>query len=308
MITQLERDASVRGPSMPVAPLAQPERLRVLHVVARLGLGGTEHGVFKVIAGLGERQFSHLICAHRGIDAGLASRMNPSLTIHAAGTPDPGFQFPLFRLAKIMREYRPHIVHTRNFGALEGIPSARMAGIPVAIHSEHGYELEILRGLPMRRRIFCRACYAMADAVFTVTGDLCSYHSQQSWLPTKKFRVIYNGVNTDKFQPRPEVGMAVRTQLGIPADQIVLGSVGRLVPIKDHGTLLRAAEILLQQGKNLHVLIVGSGPQEPILRSYVADSHGLASRVTFAGSSDRVHELLNAMDVFVLPSISEGMS
>jgi len=88
-----------------------------------------------------------------------------------------------------MREYRPHIVHTRNFGALEAIPAARIVGVPVAIHSEHGYELEVLGGLPLRRRVLCRAFYAMADAVFAVTKDLRKYHSKQSWLPEQKFRV-----------------------------------------------------------------------------------------------------------------------
>jgi sugar transferase (PEP-CTERM/EpsH1 system associated) len=207
-----------------------------------------------------------------------------------------------------MREYRPHIVHTRNFGALEAIPAARLAGVPVAVHSEHGYELEILSGLPLRRRILCRTFYAMADAVFAVTRDLRKYHSKQSWLAEERFRVIHNGVDTNRFAPRPELAGAIRSELGIPAGRLVIGSVGRLVPIKDHMTLLQAAESLIHQGKDVHVLLVGTGPELPKLKARVAASTHLSGRVSFPGASDRIPEMLNAMDLFVLTSICEGMS
>ncbi len=283
-------------------------RLRILHVVSCLGMGGTEHGVLKIIRGLGHSEFEHHICAVRGVDENFARKMKVPAQVSAVGRAEPGFQFPLFRLMQVMKEFRPDIVHSRNFGALEAIPAARFARVPVAIHSEHGYELEILGGLPLRRRFVCGALYGMADQVCTVTRDLRDYHSKQSWLSPKKFRVIYNGVNTDLFISRPELAPALRSELAIPRDRIVIGSVGRLVPIKDHKTLLQAAEILVRQGKNVHVLIVGSGSELPKLQAQAAASQDLAGRTLFLGASDRVPELLNAMDVFVLPSISEGMS
>src|SRR5579864_842321 len=283
-------------------------RLRILHVVSHLGVGGTEHGILKLMNGLGEEEFDHRICVVRGLDASFASRMDVTARTYVAGRAEPGFQFPIFRMARIMRGFRPHIVHTRNFGALEGILAARAVRVPVTVHSEHGYELEVLAGLPLRRRMLCRAIYAMADAVFAVSTDLRSYHSKQSWLPADKFGVIYNGVNTLRFFPDPERASRFRQELGIPEKRLVLGTVGRLVPIKDHGTVLEAAEKLVLRGKDVHVLIVGSGPELRNLQKYSAASQELAGRVTFAGASDRVPELLNAMDVFVLASISEGMS
>src|SRR6202041_2206907 len=111
--------------------------------------------------------FVHQICAVRGVDAEFARREAIEPKPYSADSLRDGFQFPLFRLKKIMEEFRPHIVHSRNFGALEAVPAARLARVPVVIHSEHGYELEILGGLPLRRRILCRCFYGMADAVFT---------------------------------------------------------------------------------------------------------------------------------------------
>jgi sugar transferase (PEP-CTERM/EpsH1 system associated) len=283
-------------------------RLRVLHVIPRLGLGGTEKGVLKVIRGLGEDDFAHQICAVRGIDEEFAKQESIQPPPYSADSSRNGFQFPLFRIKRIMQEFRPHIVHSRNFGALEAIPAARLAGVPVAIHSEHGYELEILRGLPARRRILCRCFYGMADAVFTVTDDLRKYHAAQSWLPASRFQVLYNGVDTERFVPNPLSAPRTRSEFGIPGGRFLIGSVGRLVPIKDQKTLLRAAEILRSNGVDVHVLLAGAGPEMHNLQKYVAESSSLAGRVTFPGASNRVPELLNAMDTFVLPSICEGMS
>jgi len=300
-------DASIASSPVDATLSSREERLRILHVVSRLGMGGTEHGVLKVINGLGDGQFEHRICAVRGIDRDFARRMNAPHA-YSAGSAKPGFQFPLFRLVRIMKEFRPHIVHTRNFGALEAIPAARMAGVPVAVHSEHGYELETLDGLPLRRRVLCRAFYAMTDAVFAVTRDLRTFHSKQSWLAEKNFRVIYNGVNLERFSPRAGAASDIRRTYDISEGRVVIGSIGRLVPIKDHATLLQAVELLLRKGANLHVLLVGDGPEAGRLKEAAAASPALARRVTFTGASDSVPELLSAMDIFVLPSICEGMS
>jgi sugar transferase (PEP-CTERM/EpsH1 system associated) len=282
--------------------------LRVLHVIPRLGLGGTEKGVLKVVRGLGEDRFYHRICAVRGIDMEFAAREGIASKVCSADSQREGFQFPLFRLKKIMEEFRPHIVHSRNFGALEAVPAARLARVPVVIHSEHGYELETLQGLPIRRRILCHCLYSMTDALFTVTYDLRKYHAAQSGISSERFRVLYNGVDTDKFAPNPLSATQIRRELRIPGGSFVVGSVGRFVAIKDHITLLRAAEAMALKGLNVHVLLVGSGPEFANLQNYVAGSKSLIGRVAFPGPSDRVPELLNAMDAFVLPSVREGMS
>jgi sugar transferase (PEP-CTERM/EpsH1 system associated) len=282
--------------------------LRVLHVVSIVGMGGTENGVLKVMNGLGEERFEHGLCAVRAVDGNFARHAKLTSKTYSAGTSKAGFQFPLFRLARIMKQFRPDIVHTRNFGSLEGVPAARLAGVPVVIHSEHGYEVETLSGLPLRRRMISRMFYSLTDAVFTVTRDLRDYFAAQSWLEAGRFRVIYNGVDTERFVPCLDRGASVRQELGIPPFRFVIGSVGRVVPIKDHLTLLKSAENLVSLGLDIHVLIVGSGTELPRIKQYATESCSLRDRCTFTGASDRVPALLNAMDVFVLPSLSEGMS
>lgn len=304
---QDERASAVVEPAyIPIASTGG--RLRLLHVVTNLGMGGTEYGVLKLLRGLSNDLFEQRICAVRGLDPAMVSAQPLESEVFVAGRPEPGFQFPLFRLARIMRLYKPHIVHSRNWGSIEAIPAARLAAVPIAIHSEHGYDLESLSGLPLRRRIVARTAYAMADGVFAVTFDLRSYHARQAWVPAEKIRVIYNGVDTHRFAPRPDVGADTRKKLGIAPRSFVVGTVGRLVPIKDQKTLLLAVELLRQRGLDIHALLVGSGSELAKLEPYVAASAALAGRVLFTGAVETVPDLLNAMDVFVLPSISEGMS
>jgi sugar transferase (PEP-CTERM/EpsH1 system associated) len=311
-------DSSLTHPEIRVSKVLQSpaihwrsdecRQLRVLHVITFLGQGGTEQVVLNLVKGLGHGLFEQQICTTRGYDSQFASKQGLAGRLSSAGSSGTTFQFPLFRLAKIMRTYRPHIVHTRNWGALEAVPAARLAGVPVVIHSEHGYEMENLSGLPARRRLFRRFAYGMTDAVFSVSNELRHYHARQAWLPLDQIRVIYNGVDIHRFAPRPEVREQLRRQFGWNAGQLVIGTVGRVVPIKDQATLLRSADGLIASGIDAHVLLVGAGPELERLRNEVAAHLRLAGRVHFAGASDHVDELLNAMDVYVLPSLKEGMS
>jgi len=306
MQTQAEMDRNLASHAVLTGPATEAAgRLRVLHVISYMGRGGAEMGILKLIAGLGE-EFEHCICTTRGFDPDFVRSSFSEEKMFVAGSAAPKLQFPLFRLASIMRKYRPHIVHTRNWGALEAVPAARLAGVPVVVHSEHGYEVDMFAGLPMRRRLFRRAAYAMTDAIFAVTRELRDFHARQAWIRPERMGVMYNGVDTQRFAPCIQTRLAMRRELGLPEDSFVIGAVGRLVPIKDHQTLLKAAALLFARGIDVRVVLVGSGPERERLQATAAGA--LEGRVCFAGDSDRVPGMLNAMDVFVLPSLGEGMS
>jgi len=308
MQTQAEMDRNIPSHAVLAGPAPEAAgRLRVLHVISYMGRGGAEIGILKLVAGLGE-EFQHRICTTRGFDADFVRSSFSEGKMFVAGSAAPRLQFPLFRLASIMRKYRPHIVHTRNWGALEAVPAARLAGVPVVVHSEHGYEVDMFAGLPIRRRIFRRAAYAMTDAIFAVTRELRDFHARQAWIRPERMGVMYNGVDTRRFAPCIQTRLAMRRELGLPEDSFVVGAVGRLVPIKDHQTLLKAAMRLLARGIDVRVLLVGTGPERERLQATATAAGALEGRVCFAGDSDRVPGMLNAMDVFVLPSLNEGMS
>jgi sugar transferase (PEP-CTERM/EpsH1 system associated) len=307
VVTASDPNVHNAGQMMPPKS-GQSSPLRVLHVLNRLATGGTEHVVLKLIGGLDGQIFEHRLAAVRGMDPAFSGLALPGGELLLDGKENSGFEFLILRLARVMRAYRPHIVHSRNWGTIEAIPAARLARVPVVIHSEHGYDLDMLTGLPKRRRIFRRASYGMADAVFAVTRELCDFHARQAWISPERIRVIYNGVDTQRCRPRQEERISLRKRFGLPQERFIIGTVGRTVTIKDHPTLLRAVASMALKGIDAHALLVGSGPELERNQQFAKDSPALAGRVTFIGSSDDVPDILNTMDVFALTSISEGMS
>jgi sugar transferase (PEP-CTERM/EpsH1 system associated) len=281
--------------------------LRIMHVFDRLDVGGTEKSIVKLLHGLDTELFEQCVCPIRGSspEAQLWARDIP--IVHAA-TAKGQFQFNVPQLVQMIRRFRPAIVHSRNWGGIEAVVAARIAGVPVIIHSEHGYELDMDKGLPFRQRLLRHIAYRCATAVCTVTEELRSYHAVQAWWDSNKIRVLYNGVDSEKFRPSAELRLAARNKLGIPASHLVVGFVGRIVPLKDVWTLVQAFEALVSLMPNLHLLLVGDGPDSKRIQEYVATRDQLRSRVHLAGNSHDVPAIMNAMDIFVLPSLMEGMS
>jgi sugar transferase (PEP-CTERM/EpsH1 system associated) len=281
--------------------------LRVLHVIHRLWRGGMEYGILKLFKALDPRTFEQRVCTLCGTDSALADLQPLTDGLVVAGDIRDR-RFAVWRLFKVMRKLRPHIVHSRNWGAIEAVAAAKLAQVPVVIHSEHGYELDMLHGLPVRRRLMRRFFYGATDSFFTVSEDLRRFHSGEAWFPADRVLVIPNGVDTRRFAPSAELRLAERQKLGLSKGVFTVGCVGRMIPLKDHDTVIRAAEILVQRGIDVHLLFVGSGPELGSLQQRVAGSATLRGRVSFCGAVENIAPLLNAMDVLVQASICEGMS
>jgi sugar transferase (PEP-CTERM/EpsH1 system associated) len=296
-------DSSLRERS--VCTDARP--LRVLHVVNRLDLGGTESGILKVATGLPADEFVHAVCTARGHSPEFAKQRSFSGQVFDAADSESQRQLLVYRFARIIRQFRPDVVHSRNWGAIEAVFAAKLAGVPAIVHSEHGYELHILKGLPLRQRLIRRAAYAAADSIFTVTSDLRDYHARQAGVRSSRITVIPNGVDSERFAPRPQTKSACRAALGLPEDSFLVGTVGRLVAIKDQALLIRAAKALVDRGGNISVALAGDGPERSNLAGLAAQLSFL-DHVHFVGASKNVPDFLNSLDVFVLPSVSEGMS
>jgi sugar transferase (PEP-CTERM/EpsH1 system associated) len=261
-----------------------------------------------LIAKLDALEFEQRVCVMRGYDAALVEAAQIGGSIVQVGDSAERLQFPLLALLRVMRDFRPFIVHTRNWGALEAILAARLAGVPRTIHSEHGYELDTIGGLPWRRRLIRRGLYSLTDVLFTVSNQLREFHARQAGISRGRVRVLRNGVDTERFAFRREFRVAVRAQLGISSSSVVIGSVGRMVAIKDYPLTLECVSQLIQRGHDVHVLLVGTGSELAALQQRVCKSPELNRRVHFCGFSDRIPEMLSAMDIFVQASRGEGMS
>jgi sugar transferase (PEP-CTERM/EpsH1 system associated) len=304
----------VNEPARAPDPRDGARRLRVLHVMLSLEPGGLENGVVNVVNGLDPARFeSSVVCLkHAGEFARRIA--DPSVRVHEMGWRggnDP--RLPL-RLARLFRERGADIVHTRNAEPFfYGFAGAKLARVPALVHSEHGRTFDDRRARFVAQRWMTR----FTDAVFAVSAQLKADLVRHVGMPEARVEVLYNGVDLRRFRRAPAGAgaadaaslerEAVRTEWGISTDAAVIGSVGRLVPVKNYGLLLRAfaAAGLAQRGAQ--VVLVGEGPARAALQAE-AQALGIAASVHLAGHRDDVQRLLPAFDVFVLPSLSEGMS
>ncbi len=187
--------------------------------------------------------------------------------------------------------------HPGNYGRL----AAFIMRVPIIIDHWHGFNR-----FNLKRKILCRLYNPFTDLSFVVSGLVGEYVQQQCRVDPAKIRVLYNGVDPARYQTRSS-SKKVRAELGLPLDQPVVGLVARLDHrAKGHLELLQAMSILKDR-HHFHALMVGGGRRQEEMQQLAA-SLGLAQRVHFLGNRRDVPDLLGAMDLFVLPSHSEGVS
>jgi glycosyltransferase involved in cell wall biosynthesis len=126
-------------------------------------------------------------------------------------------------------------------------------------------------------------------------------------IPAQRADVIFNGIPLDRYPFGPAAKASARARLGLPQDALVIGAVGRLVPLKNHLSLLRALPALLSSHPSLRLVLIGGGELETTLKAFAAQQR-IQDRVVFAGERSDVGALLAGFDVFAQPSTTEGMS
>jgi len=283
----------------------QIEPVRILHAVDSLASGGTE----LVSAALIERtegRFDHAVCSVRGSGPaanGVAGFRVPITFLGKQRGHDWGLAL---RIARLCRRLRPHVVHARNWGTMDAVIGARLAGVPVVIQSEHGRELSDLEGLHRRRLGIRRLLAPFIDMHVVVSEHLQRWLLERVRVRPEKVRVVPNGVDPIRFQPLRQRDL-VREQHGYGRTDLVFGAVGRLTPVKDHRTLLEAFDAVAKRRPHSRLILIGDGAERPRLEEQVRQ-RGLADRVRLVGYRDDVPQWLGLMDVFVQPSLMEGMS
>ena len=281
--------------------------IRIMHVVDHLGKGGLENGLVNLINGLDPDRFEHVVYAMRRLGPN-AGRLPASVRVICLGKRDADFPVQTPRLARAIRQIDPHIVHSRNWAAVEAVAAARWVRSCAAVHSEHGLETDAQAKEPRRRIWFRRLAYELAHRVLAVSHQLKDLHSRRTGFAAHRIEVIHNGVDGARFFPDSGARARMRAELGIAAGEFCIGCVGNLLPVKDHLTALRAVDRLASVCPRWRLLIAGEGPERPRLEAFIDQHPEWKGRVSLPGTIDRIPELLNALDAYVLPSLSEGIS
>ena len=275
-------------------------RIKVIHLIHHLGPGGAENGIINLANHIDIRHFDTAICAFVG-GGSQTHRLNcQRITLFEMGKRNGNdIRLPA-RLFRVFKQWKPDIVHTHAWGTLcEGIITARAAQVPVVVHGEHGTLQGKKINLFLQRRF-----WRIADMVLAVSTDHARRMSHHIGFPINCISVLANGVDTDRFGMHNK---SFKERLGFTQDDLLIGTVGRLVAVKNQRLLIRSFAELCKRFRHLKLVITGDGPLRNELESQVKDL-ALDRCVHLLGRRSDVPLVMAAMDIFVLCSHSEGMS
>jgi glycosyltransferase involved in cell wall biosynthesis len=322
----------MRLPGRPVLTVPLGE-VHVLHIITRMVKGGAQENTLATAAGLTSPDWRSTLVTGPAI--GPEGSMEAEVRASGVRTielpelvrePSPALDLQACaKLTALLRRERPEIVHTHTSKAgFVGRIAARAAGIPHVIHTPHGHVFHSYESR-LKTAMFLlaeRACRPLARRLVALTPRERDEHVELGVGRDGDWTVVHSGVDFAPFLAARGSGSEARRALGIPSEHTVIGTVGRLVPIKGQCYLVDAFARVAAGRGDLHLLLVGDGELRDELEGRARSANlGIVShdrrvpesipqggsRVHFLGLRRDVPRLMAAMDLFALPSLNEGM-
>lgn len=291
--------------------------IRILRVIARLNIGGPAIHVALLTQRFGPPDYeSLLVCGNideaegdmayfareRGVEPVIVPALGRSLN-------PLGDLRTIWTLYRLMRQYKPDVVHTHTAKAgFTGRVAAWLAGVPVIVHTFHGH---VFRGYfsPRKTQMFLtleRLTARMSDAVITLTEALKGEIADEFRVTSRAHVVVLPlGFDLSPFLNAQRRNGAFRRRWGVAEDALLIGIVGRMVPVKNHALFLEAAAKVRQARPDARFALVGDGELRAEIEAQV-DALGLRDAVIFTGWQRDLAEVYADLDTLVISSVNEG--
>jgi glycosyltransferase involved in cell wall biosynthesis len=319
-------------------------KYKVLHIITRQDKGGSAENTLLTVLGLNKDKYDVTLVKGATLESLMSEREKEDNERDLKRALDSGVKIitvnelvrrisPLndfkafIRLFSIIREGRYHIVHTHTSKAgILGRWAAwlcrfgKLTKTPIVIHTPHGH---IFYGYYDKLKtwffkVIEKITALITDRIITLTDRERQEHIDFKIAPPEKIITIHSGIESKRFlDVTPEDAKRVKKELNIPDDCLVVGAVGRLVEIKGHKYFIQAAKNILNviardfspeatPSLNVKFIIAGDGPLMTELKT-MTDSLGISGPVIFTGWRSDVPFIMSTFDIFVLPSLNEGM-
>jgi glycosyltransferase involved in cell wall biosynthesis len=286
--------------------------IKVAFLVRSLDYGGAERRLVVLAKAINKESFAvTIICFYSGgnLEKALENSGVRLISLDKRGRWDVlGF---LNRLARCLRLLRPDVVHSYlDIPNLLALGAKLLSSSTQVIWGEGASDINLDHYDWLRRLSFRLECLLahLADYII-VNSNAGRSHLLRHGFPDEKLGVIFNGFDLELFRPDPSARAEVRREFGVSEEQLLIGLVGRLDPVKDHYTFLSAASLLLKERRDLLFVCVGSGPESYAARlRQFAEQAGIAGKVRWIEARPDIAAVYNALDINVSSSESEGFS
>lgn len=291
------------------------KKLKVLIIVTRLNVGGVSPHCAILAKELPQDKYEHLI-VHGSLDASegdmrylIADEPNiyvPELIRELSLKQDIK---ALFKLIKIIRQYKPDVVHTHTAKAgMLGRVAAKLCRVPMIIHTFHG---NVFQGYfsPLKTKFFIyieRFLALISTKIIAISNIQKDELLQFKITSKKKIEIVKLGFDFSDVIPEPDYKTDFRDRFKLKQDDLLVGIIGRVVPIKNHKMFVDIAEkVIICTERNVMFIIVGDGEERENIEAYIAEKQ-LLPYFVFTGYTDNLKEIYAEVDIVALTSLNEG--
>jgi glycosyltransferase involved in cell wall biosynthesis len=302
------------------------QRIKVIHIITRFDKGGSAENTFTTVRDLDKARYEVILIMGISPPGNPGDRETEAVKIalntarghhvrlislrHLVRDLRPLSDLAaFFTLMRIIRLERPHIVHTHTSKAgILGRWAASFCRVPIIVHTPHGHVFwGYFKTLQTRLFLFLERWTArITDTIVTLTPGEKKDHLRFRIAPEGKFTVIHSGVDLRSFRADPYPPSEAKALLGIPPELTVVGTVGRLTPVKGQEVLIRAVAELIRRGVKIFLVLLGEGELRRDLEE-LSLRLDISEHVRYLGWRPDVAPVMAAFDIFCLPSRNEGM-
>lgn len=303
------------------------ENIKVLHIITRFDKGGSAQNTYLSLLGLKKKNYQLSLVSGLSLESEMNHEEIKAKEKDIQILESEGIEFihcpfllrkinvikdlkAFFDIWRIIKKYNPLIVHTHSSKAgLMGRLAAKLAGTPIIVHTPHGHVFFGYFG-PLKTKLFIileKLASRITDKIVVLTNREKKDHLLFKIAKEDKFSVIYSGIKLNILkESSSEEKQNLKKELGIPENSLIVGTAGRLVPVKGPEFLVKASKYIISKYPDTYFMFTGDGPLEQDLKREALEM-GISDNIIFLGWRDDLAKIISIYDIFVLPSLNEGM-
>jgi len=300
---------------------------KIIHIITRLDKGGSAENTLLTALGINKKKYEVILVKGPTYESRMSNKEHATISadlkearlkgVRIVNLPfllrriNPVYDLlALFSLYVFLIKENPTIVHSHTSKAgLLGRLAAKLAGVPIIVHTPHGHVFFGYFG-PLKTKIFIlleKLASRITDKIATLSNREKEDYILFKIAEEDKLSVICSGIGLNKFKESLlSEKQNLKKELGIPENSLIVGTAGRLVPVKGPEFLIKAAKYIISKYPDTYFIFTGDGPLEQDLNRKAREM-GISENIIFLGWRDDVAKIISIYDIFVLPSLNEGM-